>query len=669
MLDNEILSKYEIHETLGMGSFGKVHLGIHKKTKIKVAIKLINKKKLFDMNMEDKIRKETNIMLRLYHKNIVNFYEILDVYFYIIFAFEYVENGELFDYVVHKLRLKELEAKKFFYEIVCGVEYLHDNYICHRDLKLENILLDKNYNIKIVDFGLSNFMKNDFLKTSCGSPNYASPEVISGKTYLGCEIDVWSLGVILFAMLCGFLPFDDEDIHDLFEKIKNGIFSIPGHVSYYAKDLIKKILIVDPSKRITVHQIKKHPWFFIDYNILDLMSNNIINYYIDKKILKYLIKIGYTFHKNKKKNEKCYYNNYSTLLDKDENCHFVFDNYFNRGKYTNKENVIFYNQMDNIYFAHKLIYVNKTNSRLKEKKYKLNSFYNILHIYNLKDFFKIKEEYIDVANDRSDNKIVRFNKSINLIKKRIKNRISSRLHLRNFTNNNLKVNYSNQLNLIENNTYFVGSFHSNKKKTNTPETMNESMDNKVEYMDYNKNDSRDKSDDEFTFNFQERIQFYHNYHNNIYNYNYCCVNEKYNETNNWKLGIETDLDINKIFTIILNNLEKLNFTVRFLDINKIYCYKKNNFTKKQDVMIENNDNNCNAIYSNNVINDYLKINGNQEECEEDCTALYICIFSKHNFYYIDFLSHHGHLIKCSLEILKLRSKICEDIISIKKIKK
>ncbi|CRG93885.1 SNF1-related protein kinase catalytic subunit alpha, putative [Plasmodium gallinaceum] len=667
MLDNEILSKYEIHETLGMGSFGKVHLGIHKKTKIKVAIKLINKKKLFDMNMEDKIRKETNIMLRLYHKNIVNFYEIMDVYFYIIFAFEYVENGELFDYVVHKLRLKELEAKKFFYEIVCGVEYLHDNYICHRDLKLENILLDRNYNIKIVDFGLSNFMKNDFLKTSCGSPNYASPEVISGKTYLGCEIDVWSLGVILFAMLCGFLPFDDEDIHDLFEKIRNGIFSIPGHVSYYAKDLIKKILIVDPSKRITLNQIKKHPWFFIDYNILDLMSNNIINYYIDKKILKYLIKIGYTFHKNQKENKQNDYNYNNILLDRDEDCHFLFDNYSNRKKYTNKKNVIFYNQMDNIYFAHKLLYVNKINSEIKKKKYKLNSFYNILHIYNLKNFFSIKNDDTDSDDDRTRNKMLCFNKNLNLIKKKIKNKISSRMHTRNITNNNLKSNSSNKLNLIENNTYFLGTFQSNKKKTNIPEKPNESLE-KVEYNDCHKSDSRETSDDDYTYNFEERILFYHNYHNNIYNYNYCCENEKNNDVNNWKLGIETYLDIDKIFTIILNNLEKFNFIVRFLDINKIYCYKKKELKKKQDVMIENN-NNYNSFNSNNFIKDDLNINRmEQQEFEECCTSFYMYIFSKHNFYYIDFYSLSGHLIKCSLDILKLRSRIYEDIISIDKTK-
>ncbi|CAL9146019.1 unnamed protein product [Musa hybrid cultivar] len=146
--------------------------------------------------------------------------------------------------------------------IISGVEYCHRNMVVHRDLKPENVLLDSKWNVKIADFGLSNVMRDGhFLKTSCGSPNYAAPEVISGKLYAGPEVDVWSCGVILYALLCGTLPFDDENIPNLFKKIKGGIYTLPSHLSPLARDLIPRMLIVDPMKRITIREIREHPWF------------------------------------------------------------------------------------------------------------------------------------------------------------------------------------------------------------------------------------------------------------------------------------------------------------------------------------------------------------------------------------------------------------------------
>lgn len=163
---------------------------------------------------------------------------------------------------MEKGRLTEDEARRFFQQILSGVEYCHRNMVVHRDLKPENILLDARHHVKIADFGLSNVMKDGhFLKTSCGSPNYAAPEVISGKLYAGPEVDVWSCGVILYALLCGSLPFDDENIPNLFRKIKNGIYSLPHTLSPGARDLIPKMLLVNPMKRITVAEIRQHQWF------------------------------------------------------------------------------------------------------------------------------------------------------------------------------------------------------------------------------------------------------------------------------------------------------------------------------------------------------------------------------------------------------------------------
>ncbi|KAH7299003.1 hypothetical protein KP509_25G069200 [Ceratopteris richardii] len=196
------------------------------------------------------------------HIHIIRLYEVIETETDIYFVMEYLNSGELFDHIVEKGRLSEDEARRFFQQIISGVEYCHRNMVVHRDLKPENLLLDSNFNVKIADFGLSNVMLDGhFLKTSCGSPNYAAPEVISGKMYAGPEVDVWSCGVILYALLCGSLPFDDGNISNLFKKIKGGIYTLPSHLSAGARDLIPRMLLVDPLKRYTINDIKQHPWF------------------------------------------------------------------------------------------------------------------------------------------------------------------------------------------------------------------------------------------------------------------------------------------------------------------------------------------------------------------------------------------------------------------------
>lgn len=175
---------------------------------------------------------------------------------------EYVSGGELFDYIVKHGKLQEHEARRFFQQIISGVDYCHRHMIVHRDLKPENLLLDHNMHVKIADFGLSNMMLDgEFLRTSCGSPNYAAPEVISGKLYAGPEVDIWSCGVILYALLCGTLPFDDEHVPTLFRKIKSGIFPIPEYLNKQVVSLLCQMLQVDPLKRATIEEIKKHEWF------------------------------------------------------------------------------------------------------------------------------------------------------------------------------------------------------------------------------------------------------------------------------------------------------------------------------------------------------------------------------------------------------------------------
>ncbi|MBA0848214.1 hypothetical protein Goshw_029794 [Gossypium schwendimanii] len=260
-VDN-VLPNYKLGKTLGIGSFGKVKIAEHILTGHKVAIKILNRRKIKNMEMEEKVRREIKILRLFMHPHIIRLYEVIETATDIFVVMEYVKSGELFDYIVEKGRLQEDEARNFFQQIISGVEYCHRNMVVHRDLKPENLLLDSKCNVKIADFGLSNIMRDGhFLKTSCGSPNYAAPEVISGKLYAGPEVDVWSCGVILYALLCGTLPFDDENIPNLFKKIKGGIYTLPSHLSPGSRDLIPRMLVVDPMKRMTIPEIRQHPWF------------------------------------------------------------------------------------------------------------------------------------------------------------------------------------------------------------------------------------------------------------------------------------------------------------------------------------------------------------------------------------------------------------------------
>lgn len=256
------LYNYKLGKTLGHGSFGKVKIAEHIRTGYKVAIKILNRRKMKNPDMEEKVRREIKICRLFVHPHIIRLYEVIETPADIYVVMEYVKSGELFDYIVEKGRLQEEEARNFFQQIISGVEYCHRNMVVHRDLKPENLLLDSRGNVKIADFGLSNIMRDGhFLKTSCGSPNYAAPEVVSGKLYAGPEIDVWSCGVILYALLCGILPFDDENIPNLFKKIKGGIYTLPSHLPPGARDLIPRMLLVDPMKRITIPEIRQHGWF------------------------------------------------------------------------------------------------------------------------------------------------------------------------------------------------------------------------------------------------------------------------------------------------------------------------------------------------------------------------------------------------------------------------
>lgn len=256
------IGHYILGETLGFGTFGKVKTAKHQLTGHKVAVKILNRTKIKNLDVVGKIRREIQNLKLFRHPHIIKLYQVISTPNDIFMIMEYVSGGELFDYIVKHGRLVEDEARRFFQQIVSGVDYCHRHMVVHRDLKPENLLLDQNLNVKIADFGLSNMMMDgEFLRTSCGSPNYASPEIISGRLYAGPEIDIWSCGVILYALLCGTLPFDDEHVPTLFRKIRSGVFPIPDYLNESVVSLLNHMLQVDPIKRATVQDIIQHDWF------------------------------------------------------------------------------------------------------------------------------------------------------------------------------------------------------------------------------------------------------------------------------------------------------------------------------------------------------------------------------------------------------------------------
>ncbi|XP_065737672.1 serine/threonine-protein kinase SIK3 isoform X2 [Phocoena phocoena] len=251
---------YEIDRTIGKGNFAVVKRATHLVTKAKVAIKIIDKTQLDEENLK-KIFREVQIMKMLCHPHIIRLYQVMETERMIYLVTEYASGGEIFDHLVAHGRMAEKEARRKFKQIVAAVFFCHCRNIVHRDLKAENLLLDANLNIKIADFGFSNlFTPGQLLKTWCGSPPYAAPELFEGKEYDGPKVDIWSLGVVLYVLVCGALPFDGSTLQNLRARVLSGKFRIPFFMSTECEHLIRHMLVLDPNKRLSMEQICKHKW-------------------------------------------------------------------------------------------------------------------------------------------------------------------------------------------------------------------------------------------------------------------------------------------------------------------------------------------------------------------------------------------------------------------------
>lgn len=265
------VGKYTLYETIGEGAFGKVKLGLNRSTQEKVAVKIMDKKEILEQELSTQVRREIYIMRSLRHRHIVRMFEVLTSETKLYIVMELVTGGELFERLEQHGRVDESLARHYFQQLIDGVAFCHKNGVAHRDLKPENLLLDENGDIKITDFGFSSMrsvdVNADLLYTQCGTPDYCAPEIIerAEEGYNGAKVDVWSCGIILYALLVGTLPFLEQETDRLYDLILACQVNYPDFLSDSVRDLLQNLLVRNPAKRYSLAEVKRHPWFLVDY--------------------------------------------------------------------------------------------------------------------------------------------------------------------------------------------------------------------------------------------------------------------------------------------------------------------------------------------------------------------------------------------------------------------
>ena len=603
--DYSDITNYEFKKDIGEGNFGKVKLGIFKPTGEEFAIKVLNKEKI-RKKMKNLALRENEIITKLNHINIVLVYSIIDTkedYFIIM---EYCKLGELFDYIVKYKRLSEEEASNFFYQLINGVEYIHSQGIAHRDLKPENLLLTEDKVLKIIDFGLSHeFEEEEFLKTKCGSPSYAAPEIISKPNYNGFKIDVWCCGIILYAMLCGYLPFDgDDDAQNnnvkLFQNILECEPELPDFLSNISKDLIMRILNPDPDKRITIEQIKKHPFYLKGKGLCS------IDYSLKEQEI---IKTKESFFKHGKEDNR---NNNDDSLKENDN-------------YLNKNNSESANKISS-----KNNKINKTDGNIKSNgknsldifsnnKYKLTinvegrNNNNLISIENLNKVTKQKLQLISLkSKNKQKNELNYFKKKFNPINLHIQKKLNTKIQ--NILNTEGNENAKHGLPFIGQKDYdnMFNYFLANKLKFRLDNSSNNSI-NLIKNSEESTNATNNKT--KFGPHSKKNHIFIENKLNNN---NDVFDNIKKNlDINKMNINSHKDIKISDIHKTKMKSSERIkrNFNLQLNNINT-GSHRKNtgNMTNTINTYIpgkltlslssENKINRKNKIYKNKYNYDY-----------------------------------------------------------------
>ena len=579
-MNKHSLENYDFIKTIGKGTFGKVKLALHKPTKEQVAIKILEKSKIKTKRDLERIEKEIKYLKMFNNPNIIKIYQIKEdeKNFYIVM--EYVQGGELFNYIVANKHLDENEASFFYSQIIHIIQEIHKHKICHRDMKPENLLLTQNKTIKLIDFGLSNEYE-DLLETPCGSPCYASPEIIQGKKYSGVAIDLWASGIILFSMLCGYLPFDDKDNEVLFRKILKCKYDFPKNKKYNisdnAKDLIRKILTVDPKKRITLEEILEHPFLANGNKKYKETVNTDINKQ-DKLIIDYMVNVM-----------KISNNGNIIRKDLNDNRHNNITTTFHLLKKKYNEGRLNYNLMkyDTGKYLPNSDYKNKLLNRFGESKAGRS--------------VKTRHNFIDstLVNDIG-----------NIIKKKV-----------NENNNNIIIinNNNNMLEHSQKMNYILNSIFDEDKKKNSNNNKNnrrllkiidtslsvEKRGKENDYSTNNKDKEKDKANKKYSqsptisdyklrsFKDNSRIKgkriFKKRFVNTSINKNdnnNTLNNETFNFKNQYTI-IEKNIPISNIFGYKTNKVTKPISNIEYYTLNKSQERKNNNIRIKNRDMINN----------------------------------------------------------------------------------
>ena len=582
------IKNYEFKKDIGEGNFGKVKLGVFKKTGEEFAIKIINKDKI-KQKMKNIIFKENEIITKFNHINIVYVFQIIEEEKNIYIIMEYCNKGELFDYIVAHQKLEEDEASIFFYQLINGVDYMHKKGVAHRDLKPENLLLTVNKILKIIDFGLSHeYDENSLLKTKCGSPSYAAPEIIRGKLYDGFKTDIWCCGIILYAMLCGYLPFEGDNNKELFRNILNCNPEYPSFMSKTAKKLIKSLLKANPDERLTIEQIKKND-FYLKGKELCKIDYNLVEDELEKRATFYGNEKNNVIKNNKKKEDE---ELLSKMSENNRNKKINLLNYFTDEN--NNEGINSFRQQilkNNDNFKKKIDIINdKIQKILQTDGKELN---NKTSIHNDNDSSK----RLNIFNYKSKNKEQLIGKQ-NIYDERFINKNAGHfLYLKkiNKTSNNSNQNTACNSNSQSKTKRFFTQFAS-------PNLLNKKMMSPFinEYIKNNLNNYKNT----------ETINFSSKHNNNL------SINNKSNDVKTLTINnnnCEKSLINDNIFNNIHLNFNKINKVNSVDNKNKTknYINNKNDYltilTNNRDNLSRNTVvNNINTIWKNN--SDYKRKN-------------------------------------------------------------
>ena len=565
----DIFEEYEILSVIGEGTFGVVKLGKDKKTGEEVAIKILEKQRIINEEDEERVEREIDILKRVHHINIIRIIKIEEDDENIFIIMEFCQKGELFNHIVEEQKLDEVESAYYYYQLINGLECLHYNEVVHRDLKPENLLLSKGYLLKIIDFGLSNYFDNiNLLSTPCGSPCYASPEMVSGKKYNGFLIDIWSTGIILYAMLCGYLPFEDPNNDILFQKISNCEPEFPEDLSNDAIDLMQKIMVNNPDVRITIPEIKKHPFYLMGKKHFESAHPDLVNE----------VEIDYS------KKQKDDINNEYKRDSEDEKKNEMKKDIFqksNKKKYNPLIGIIKQINDEKSYSDYNYIY-RRSESQIFDEKRFINMFQEKLsNNKNINDNNNVKNN----NNKNKDNEII--NIQINDI---VNDNINDNNNYNNDKINNKNIDIIN-INVNENNNGSMIDYIINNNGINTDNNKETIKDNKL-LDDINESNNKNKKNDDTN----------NNENNNEMNYKTeSNINLNPNQKNMDKITFKTEKDFNE--NINNNELNELNINSKQLKI----C--------NDDLKIRNDDLNINNKKDN--VNDKIDKNDNNVKKESN----------------------------------------------------